>query len=257
MEQMRGRVVRGWTGEIVTLARFVQPQWSSMPSWTSMRTARRVTKRQVEARNVEAAKLVDSCVFINAFKVDSEFRDASLQFLSELARRKTLIAMPAHGWFEVWCSLRRIERNDNAFAGPVIDGLQQYPLELIHIDSQFILKYGNVDIPYIKAGDHIYLVVAHVEGYRLVTGDKGMTRVARELNVDVCTPSELPHAGRVLGVEMPLRQTLPHQRGKLATKSIYDIPLCYQRLSPARDDESSEASGTTSRNARSASHQSR
>lgn len=97
--------------------------------------------------------------------------------------------MPAHGWFEVLCSLRRIEKVEKKFDG-MFSALQHYPLELIHIDAHFIGKYGNVEIPYAKAGDHIYLVVAYVNGFPLVTWDKGMTNVARELNVAAYTPAE-------------------------------------------------------------------
>lgn len=96
--------------------------------------------------------------------------------------------MPAHGWFEIICSLRRIEKIDKAFDGTTIAGLMQFPIELIHIDDKFIAKYGNIDIPYAGAGDHIFLVVAHVNGYELVTWDQGMAKVARELNIDVYTP---------------------------------------------------------------------
>ena len=98
--------------------------------------------------------------------------------------------MPAHGWFEVLCSLRRIEKNEKKFEGPSFENLQQYPVELIHLDAHFIAKYGNIDIPYIKAGDHIYIVVSYVNGYQLITRDKGMTEVARQLNVAVFSPNE-------------------------------------------------------------------
>ena len=134
--------------------------------------------------------LVDSNVFINAFKADSEFRDDSLRFLNYLRNHNLGITMPAHGWFEILCSLRRIERKEKVFDGPLIAGVRDYPIELIHIDNHFISKYGNVDIPYVKAGDHIFVVVAHANGYKLVTWDKGMTKVAQQLSVNVCNPLE-------------------------------------------------------------------
>lgn len=134
--------------------------------------------------------LVDSCVFISAFNAASGHMEDSRRFLEELARRQQPILMPAHGWFEVWCSLRRIEKIDKTFDGPLFEGIMQFPIELIHIDKDFILKYGNIDIPYTRAGDHIFLVVAHVNGYELVTWDQGMTKVAKGLNVAVYSPSE-------------------------------------------------------------------
>lgn len=134
--------------------------------------------------------IVDSCVFINALKEDSEHRQQCLDFLAALSSSGQNMTMPAHGWFEVWCNLNRIETIDQKFRGVSINGKWQLPLELIHIDADFISKYGNVNIPYAKAGDHIYIVVAYVNGYPLVTTDKGMTKIAREIGVAVFSPAE-------------------------------------------------------------------
>ena len=98
--------------------------------------------------------------------------------------------MPAHGWFEVWCNLKRIEKVDQKFRGVNINEQWTFPLELIHIDADFIRRYGNVEIPYIKAGDHIYLVVAYVNQYPLVTTDNGMAKIARQLGLAVYTPAD-------------------------------------------------------------------
>ncbi len=134
--------------------------------------------------------IVDSCVFINAFNLKSDFREECIDFLQNLINNKKLLTMPAHGWFEVLCSLRRIERNDKAFCGPLINGIMQYPVELIHIDSDFINNYGNVDIPYLKAGDHIYTVIAYKNKYSLITTDNAMIKVANILKMSVYTPKE-------------------------------------------------------------------
>lgn len=134
--------------------------------------------------------LVDSCVFISAFKEDSEYRDESRKFLELLLNRNQMITMPAHGWFEVWCNLKRIERIDKKFISPTFNGLKSYPVELIHIDDKFISKYGSVDIPYAKAGDHIYLVIAHINKYKLITWDKGMSIIAKSISIDVQNPTE-------------------------------------------------------------------
>jgi hypothetical protein len=97
--------------------------------------------------------------------------------------------MPAHGWFEVQCSLQRL-RNEGRFVGPKIDQQMQYPLKLIHIDDRFISRYSMADIPYTKAGDHIFLAVAKVNDISLVTSDGKMFKVAKQAGISVFTPSE-------------------------------------------------------------------
>jgi predicted nucleic acid-binding protein len=133
--------------------------------------------------------LVDSCVFIDAFDPQSPNHAESLALLEDLRRRAILIAMPAHGWFEVQCTLQRL-RAEKRFVGPVVGGQMNYPVELIHIDQPFIEKYAMADIPYIKAGDHIFVAIAKVDGYPLVTSDSKMTDVSKLCGVRVFSPKE-------------------------------------------------------------------
>jgi predicted nucleic acid-binding protein len=134
--------------------------------------------------------LVDSCIFIDAFDPESPNHVESLALLEELRRRDILITMPAHGWFEVQCTLQRLTA-EKRFIGPAIGGQMNYPLELIHIYKPFIEKYAMADVPYIKASDHIFIAIARVNGYPLVTSDCKMIEVSKKCGVRVVTPREL------------------------------------------------------------------
>jgi predicted nucleic acid-binding protein len=133
--------------------------------------------------------LVDSCVFIDSFDPQSPNHTESLRLLDDLLRRAILITMPAHGWFEVQCTLQRF-KTEGRFVGPAIAGQMNYPIELIHIDKPFIEKYAMAGIPYIKAGDHIFIAIAKVNGYPLITSDSKMTEVSKQCGVRVSTPGE-------------------------------------------------------------------
>ncbi len=52
--------------------------------------------------------IVDSCVFIDAFDKQSEFYEVSRKFLDWTVEKSKTITMPAHAWFEIWCTLRRL-----------------------------------------------------------------------------------------------------------------------------------------------------
>jgi hypothetical protein len=134
--------------------------------------------------------LVDSCVVIDSFQKDSAHREDAYSFLDYIVRSGQLMTMPAHGWFEVWCNLNRLSTIDRRYAHPAFGGQMALPLELIHIDKAFITKYGNIRLPYMKGSDHIFVVVAHVNNYQLVTRDDGMLRVCREIGVRACSPAE-------------------------------------------------------------------
>jgi predicted nucleic acid-binding protein len=66
-----------------------------------------------------------------------------------------------------------------------------YPIELIHIDRDFIHRYRMVDVPYIKAGDHIFLAVAKVDGIPLITSDAKLIAAAKKCGVKVFHVKEL------------------------------------------------------------------
>lgn len=140
--------------------------------------------------NAESKLIVDSCVVIDSFQKDSPHRGDAYAFIDYIQRSGQFMTMPAQGWFEVWCNLNRLSTIDRWYAHPVFNGQMALPLELIHIDKAFITRYGNVRLPYMKGSDHIFVVIAYVNNYQLVTRDEGMLRVCREISVRACTPAE-------------------------------------------------------------------
>ena len=138
---------------------------------------------------VDMKLLVDSCVFIDWFDPQSPNHLAAAQLLEELHARDLLITMPAHGWFEVQCAFQKLS-SEQRFEGPVIAGKMCYPVELIYIDKPFMEKYAMADIPYIKAGDHIFIAIAKINDYPLITSDARMIDVSKQCGVRVFEPIE-------------------------------------------------------------------
>jgi hypothetical protein len=134
--------------------------------------------------------IVDSCVLIDSFQAGSPHRDISIEFINLVVARGDIITMPAHGWFEVWCNVRRLSEAARSYLHPLISGRMHMALELIHIDAQFIDRYANVPLPYMKASDHIFVVVAKVNEDLLVTRDEGMLKAAKAAGVNAMTPQQ-------------------------------------------------------------------
>ena len=133
--------------------------------------------------------VVDSCVFIDTFDPRSHNHEFAVQLLTELRRRELLITMPAHAWFEVQCALRKLTA-EKGFLGPVFDGRMDYPIKLIHIDQQFIERYAMVDVPRLKASDHIFVAFAIRNGHTLITSDEQMLDVSKKCGVRAFKPTE-------------------------------------------------------------------
>jgi len=132
--------------------------------------------------------IVDSCVFIDAFDPQSSNHLAAICLLTHLRDNNRLVTMPAHGWFEVQCALQKLTI-EQRFIGPQISGVMNYPIELVHIDKQFIEKYAMADIPYIKAADHIYVAIAKINNWPLVTSDARMISVAGQAGIRIYEPA--------------------------------------------------------------------
>ncbi len=133
--------------------------------------------------------IVDSCVFIDTFDPQSPNHLAAVQLLETLLARDLQITMPAHGWFEVQCTLQKLI-SEQRFEGPLFAGRMDYPIQLIHIDERFIHRYAMVDIPYIKGGDHIFIAMAKVNDCPLITSDAKMIKISNKCGVRVFKPVE-------------------------------------------------------------------
>ena len=90
----------------------------------------------------------------------------------------------------MWCTLRRFSEIDDKFAGPLIAGKRLFSLRLLHINEEFIHKYANQELPHLKGADHIFVAVAKLDGYTLITRDESMLKVCEQVGVTAMTPSQ-------------------------------------------------------------------
>ncbi|MFO0775278.1 MAG: hypothetical protein U0172_11505 [Nitrospiraceae bacterium] len=134
--------------------------------------------------------LIDSSALCDVFQASSPFRTDAIAFLEKLQTTGITATMPAHAWFEVWCTLLRFSSIDKKFAGPIIAGSRTLPIKLIHIDDHFMCKYANQHLPPLKGGDHIFVAVAKVDGYTLITRDNQMRAACDSLGIKSMSPGE-------------------------------------------------------------------
>jgi predicted nucleic acid-binding protein len=140
-------------------------------------------------KGIKSSMIIDSNVIIDTFDPSSPNYSASCKFMDHILGKNVLFAMPMHGWFEITCTLRRIQK-EKGIVPPILAGRQQMAIEFIHIDDQFLHDYSAVDIPVIKAMDHLFLVVAKKNNLRLITWDEQMTKAGKECGVYVFSPQE-------------------------------------------------------------------
>ena len=142
-----------------------------------------------EGQGIKSTIVIDSNVIIDTFDRNSPHHGPSMDFMEYIVGHNILFAMPMHGWFELNCTLNRL-RKQGTISLPTIAGSQAMPIEFIHIDAKFLENYGEVEVPVIKAMDHLFLVVAKKNNLPLVTWDIQMTTAAKECGVHVSNPIE-------------------------------------------------------------------
>ena len=140
-------------------------------------------------KGIKSSIIIDSNVIIDTFDPSSQNHSASYKFMDYILGRNILFAMPMHGWFEINCTLNRIKKEKD-IVPPILAGRQQMAIEFIHIDDQFLQNYSSVDVPAIRAMDHLFLVVAKKNHLPLITWDKQMACAGKQCGLDVYDPTE-------------------------------------------------------------------
>ncbi len=141
------------------------------------------------ARGIRSSIMIDSNVIVDTFDQRSDNYEASLKFMNRIVEKRILFLMPMHGWFEIKCNLAKIEKA-RGIIPPFFNGQQAMPIEFLHIDDNFINKYSEIELPFIKSKDHIFLVVAKLNSLPLITWDIQMTKIGREVKIDIHNPVE-------------------------------------------------------------------
>lgn len=128
--------------------------------------------------------IVDSSVVVDAFDTNAAGHSDALAFLNAARANGFIVTMPMHGYFEVRCTLRRIVHIEGKKISPAFTSFETaYPIKTIAIDNKFLDNFEDVKVPYMKAGDTIFLVIAKKLGLPLVSRDKPMLEKARECGI--------------------------------------------------------------------------
>lgn len=116
--------------------------------------------------------IVDACVIVDAFDSTSSHHETADDFLQTAHCRGFSLIMPMHGFFEVKCAVHRIMHVEGRQVASRYRSFNS-GLRMIAqpIDHKFIDDYADVEVPYARAADTIYLVMAKKSGLPFVTRD--------------------------------------------------------------------------------------
>ena len=134
--------------------------------------------------------VVDACVLTDIFIETRERHFLANQLNKVLTKKKIKPLVPIHAAFEVKCAIEneRIQRPKVNYKDK--DPFNKNRIEHIWLDRKFFEEYWNLSVPYIKAGDRYYILIAKKRNIPLVTEDKKQKKVAKQAGVEAFTIQE-------------------------------------------------------------------
>lgn len=124
--------------------------------------------------------VVDASVLVDMFIETQQRHCLSQQLIKTLKSKNITLFVPMHAAFEVRCAIEKEceQRPDDVLS-------DKGPLKIKHIflDNRFIENYWDLSIPYIKAGDLPYIMIAKKKDIPLITEDNKQKNVAMKSGV--------------------------------------------------------------------------
>lgn len=128
--------------------------------------------------------IIDTCVIIDMVDKNRPRHSEASELTKYLTENQLRIRFPCYGFFEIGSALRRSYTDVSHW----FDETLYY--DAVAIDPDFIVKYYSRDLPYMKAGDSIFLAMAKVDGADLITEDNDLYKKAKVFGVNVYRISE-------------------------------------------------------------------
>jgi predicted nucleic acid-binding protein len=98
--------------------------------------------------------------------------------------------VPYHALFEISATFKRKNRSGTVNAYKGINETNPLQMDTVPVDEAFFSRYFDVALPYLKAGDSLFLAMAKKDGAILITEDNQLYAAAESIGVRVFRISE-------------------------------------------------------------------
>ena len=127
--------------------------------------------------------VLDTSVLVDIFNQDSGRHPSALKLANHIVNNNYRVTLPYHALFELGSSMKREIASLNL--NKHITEKRPLLVNMVPIDDSFLQKYMDTSVPYLKAGDLLFVLIAKKEGLKLITEDVAQYEVARAANVEV------------------------------------------------------------------------
>lgn len=129
--------------------------------------------------------IVDASALVDIFIKSRERHQYGCQLASYIKKHKVQVIVPTYAILEVKCAVdneRMVSKRGEV--SKTFSESEPLNMKMINIDQKFLREYLDLGIPYIKAGDLIYILIAKKHDGILITEDVRQAKVARSINVE-------------------------------------------------------------------------
>lgn len=125
--------------------------------------------------------VIDACALLNIMLQDQPAYDDGQRALAKIREWQLVIAVPMHVLFEVECMMMRKNQLEGGVGAGSPALSEETPLWFlpVAIDEVFVRRYRDPTLPYVKAGDFMYMAMAKREAAPLITEDRQLYGAAR------------------------------------------------------------------------------
>lgn len=131
--------------------------------------------------------VVDACVLTDIFIKTRKRHCLAEQFKNMMTEKNIRPLIPIHAAFEVKSA---IENECLQHPNEVYNYIDPLKMDHVWLDRKFLEEYWDLSVPYIKAGDRYYILIAKKRNIPLVTEDSTQKKVAVKSGVKAFTIKE-------------------------------------------------------------------
>ena len=128
--------------------------------------------------------VVDTSVLVDMFLTNRP-RHKTAEPLIDLIRSGSLeILAPFHSLFELTAAIKNEKQSAPITVNSAVTRDATLAIRYVPIDAAFFDRYFTLDVPYLKAGDLLFLLLAKGEQVPLVTEDRTLRERAQEAGAE-------------------------------------------------------------------------
>jgi len=123
--------------------------------------------------------VLDASVLTDMFIVSRKRHELAFRLEQYIKSNKINITIPIYAVLELETAIENERLNNNFKTDDILNKFCLLSPKVVYIDKNFIKEYMDLNVPYIKAGDLIYILIAKKHSAILITEDEKQYKVAR------------------------------------------------------------------------------